>query len=256
MKRAFLTTAGVAIFLLMASSLLLAQSGSSELVGEWGVVGTGMAAMDTSGYGNAGTLLGDAAFAVDPQMGLSAYFFGPNGALLVPYSPLFTPAAGTVQTWVKTSGQQDSDLLTFTTDLLVRSNLAGSLTVYGLRVLKTGSIFGFIGNDDPSSGYWTSVQTRSNLVRPGEWHLVSLTWDGAMVRVFVDGQLQASQSYLPVPNLGLSYHGSAPLYVAVGTGWGDRKSHEFTGYLSRIQIYSGPLSPAAISRVFQATSPR
>lgn len=212
-----------------------------DLVGWWRFAdGSGTIATDSSGQGNDGGLVGSAYFTTDPVVGNALNVPNASGGVVVPHSPSLEPPTGTLEAWVRPDSPQDSDILVKTTDLMVRTNRSGSFAVYGLRIKRDGAVQGFVLNDDPVTLVpWTFVYSRRGLVKPGEWHHLAVRWDGTAVAVFVDGKLQAAVPYDPVPDTGLSYHGTSTFSMAGGTVWDPRPhEHEFTGLLADVRFYA------------------
>jgi hypothetical protein len=74
------------------------------------------------------------------------------------------------------------------------------------------------------------------------WHLV-YTYDGATVRLYVDGEENTTE------DMTLNTHGGAPIRVAAqadGTGAGVEAPLSFTGSIAEVRIHDGVLSPADI----------
>lgn len=194
----------------------------------------GAQAADASGQGNDGALQGAVDFTTDALQGCALNFTGPDGGIIVPHSPSLEPVTGTIEAWVKIDQLQTADIVRKTTNLFVRRNISGGFSVYGLRIRANGAASGFVANDDPSaSGPWTFAISSPNLVTPGTWRHLALRWDGNTVDLFVDGALQASTPYDPVPGAGLSYNSASSFRLGVKTQGGG----EFIGQLEDVRFY-------------------
>jgi hypothetical protein len=212
--------------------------------------GSGTMVSDSSGRGNDGGMGGGAVFTNDALLGSAVDFSDPNGFAMAPHSPSLEPVTGTIEIWVKIDDLQNSDILRKTTTLRVRSNIPCAITVYGLRIRTDGTVQGFVANDDPTKPGqpWTAAYSPLNLLTTDTWHHIALRWDGSTVAVFVDGTLQDAEPYDPVPGLGLSYHGTSPIYFASASTWPPNwpGPHEFIGQLDDFRFYAHARSDVEI----------
>jgi hypothetical protein len=211
--------------------------------GEWRMDETaGTTAFDSGPNQNHGTVVGGAALMPDAMMGGVLSLTGDGGGVVVPHHADLEPQSGTVLVRIKMDHNQDADVFYKLTDRFVNTGLKAKRQVYGIRVHERGDTSACVANDDPeSSSPWTCVYTRVRL-KLGEWHMVALRWDGKRVTLFTDGQSRASQSYQPVPGLGLSYSGENPLLVGAGGTWGGPGAKGFSGQMSDFQVFNRALS--------------
>lgn len=243
------------VILVGATFQPLVQAQDSSLVGWWRFAERNtLTVIDSSGQGNNGTLISSAIPTDDPVLG-NALVLQQSGAVIIPYSASLEPATGTFEVWVNVDKPQDADVIGKTTDELLRSDYYGGFLVYGLRVKSDGRVVGIIANDDVTAKfgypYWfTYTQTAANLIKPGKWHHLALRWDGDRLDVFVDGKQRGTSRYLPIPGTGLTYHGTLPLAMGVGTFWGDGFEHEFSGKIGDVRLYSRPRSFVEINNDF------
>ena len=226
---------------LLMSQAAVAQS-KATIVNRWlfNEAG-GFVALNSASTSAYGMLQGEAQFVDDPVMGRAASFFGPTGAFVVPADASQQVATGTLQVFVNPDKAQNSDVIEKANGGWVRSNVGYGGSVYLLRITSFGQAYGCVGNDDPATGgFWTCAYSRARQVKPGEWTLLSLTWDGSMVTLYVNGNPEGSQSYNPIPGLGLSYTSTdGPLTASVAYAWADNEPHEFTGKMADIRLYQG-----------------
>ncbi len=101
----------------------------------------------------------------------------------------------------------------------------------------TGKVRFSIGAGGPGNTNLVGVESGIDVL-DGAFHHISGTWDGADVRLYVDGVLQGSAP-LTTP-----FNNSRTLYF--GTGWGKER---FRGTLDEISLYSRALSAAEISSI-------
>jgi hypothetical protein len=228
-----------------------------RVVGWWKFdEGVGTFVGDSSGLGNDGSLIGDAAFTTDALKGSAADLYGSSGSVRIPHDPSLEPAMGTIEVWIKIGYNHDADVVMKTTTHMVRSGVSGSFSVYGLRILVDGGVQAFIANDDAPPGgtnHWTFVRSSDGLIIPGQWHHLALRWDGSEVAVFVDGVKQASQSYLAIPGSGLSYFSDQSDFgLGIGTQWSSTGDRELIGQLDEVRVINGALSDSEIELSYKS----
>jgi concanavalin A-like lectin/glucanase superfamily protein/PEP-CTERM motif-containing protein len=228
---------------LAAVGLLLASKG--DLRG--GVIayyrfeeGAGTTIVDSSGNGNDGTLVGGAIFSTDvpvnPVPGTGAsnlhslLLDGSSGATLIPDSPSLRPTLGiTLEAWMRLSapgtgaivGRQYSNGTSNSFQIGVRPDL-------------------FFGLTD-ASGAPVTIDT-AFIPTAGQWYFVAGTWDGAMMRLYVDGAQVGSS----VPFTGpIGYPVSNPLIIgADNDGLGNPSTAFFPGNIDEVRISNTALSPS------------
>jgi len=237
------TTATIGLAALGAAS----ASADPSLVGWWQFnEGSGPTANDSSGNGNAGTLSGGVDW-VAGAPGVSPYalsFDGTTGSVDVPDSSVLEPNALTVQTWVKRAGSPGKYI--YIVDKGYDACLQGS---YGLYSGSAGGLEfyvadGLADNDDATSpdagtGIWN-----------GSWQLVTGTYDGSTLRLYVDGvQVGSGTPWTNPIQYGLpqsndlffgSYMGCAGL--------------DYPGAMDDVQIWNRALSPTEIAAEDPTTS--
>jgi hypothetical protein len=220
---------------------------------------TGVLVSDESPLANNGTLMGAAYLDTDPVVGVAANFYGPTGLIATPFSSSLEPRTGTLRISIKVNEYQNASFISHFTDLMVNHSIKGTFAAYDLHMDGNGRFIGCIA-DDGNVTMFRCVSTPPKTVQLNKWQQVALRWDGRMVALFVDGKLQDARSYSAIPALGLSYHGSYPLYVAMKVAWGRAQAGstfpeyaEFIGEAANIQLYSRPLTDAELGQ--SASSP-
>jgi Concanavalin A-like lectin/glucanases superfamily len=202
-----------------------------------------------------GTLSGPVDAEWEPVFGGDLWIQDATGFVQLDHSPALQPAHGTVSVWIKTDVNQDADVVVDYTDQLLRSGVSGGFAVYRISITHTGRAVAEISNDDttlrPLNTYWTIIESPTHVITTGQWHLITSRWDGQVLSLFVDGQLQAATAYKEVPVVGLSYNGDYPVLLASGTMWHTPGAHEFVGRIARLQIFGAPISDSEISSEFE-----
>jgi Concanavalin A-like lectin/glucanases superfamily len=139
--------------------------------------GGGSTAADSSGNGNHGTVAGGTAWIAGKRSGALA-FDGSTGVVRVPSSPSLEPQAVTVSAWVKRSGSPGNFKY-----ILGKGALACLSASYGLYTGPAGGLMFYVA-DGPD---FSRSPDAGTAVWDGAWHHVAGTFDGASVRLFVDG---------------------------------------------------------------------
>ena len=169
------------IFALMAVSLIVVASYCDAAVKEENLVlyfdfeGKGKTAIDRSGNGNDGTIIG--ATRVDDKLGKSLSFDGEDDDISFPLKGLL-PTAGTILIWVK---QLDVDA----DNSRYIFNHHDPNRIY----IKApgGNLLVTIGNvGQPATG---------KMLKVGEWYHIALAWDNGKYELYLDGELVQEGAY-------------------------------------------------------------
>lgn len=187
---------------------------------------------------------GDMIF-VPGKAGQGFDFFGDNDYLLVPDAASLEPAQVTLEAWVRHSGSPG-------TFVYVAAKGAGFVAAsYALYTGGDGGMYFYIYNPAAAAGA-TSPGSGTfpwdTFLWDGNWHHVAGTYDGATVRLYVDG------SQIGTDTAGASGIGYGQpddnLYIGVygfGFGW-------YTGGLDDIAVWSRALSAAEVCQRAQQQS--
>ncbi|WP_283136775.1 LamG-like jellyroll fold domain-containing protein [Rhizohabitans arisaemae] len=187
--------------------------------------GAGSTAVDSSG-GDLHGSVANAGWVAAGRHGKALSFNGTNSSVTVPDSPRLRPSGGlTVEAWVNpasTAGWRTAVLKERTGGLsyaLYASNGSrpeGDLNLGGADVAVRGSA-------PPPTGTWT--------------HL-ALTYDGAAIRLYVDG-VQAGSTPRTGP---INFAAAGPLRIGGNAVWGEY----FSGLIDEVRVYDRALTAAEI----------
>jgi Ca2+-binding RTX toxin-like protein len=222
---------GVAIALVSAGPGIAAP----DLVGYWRFdEGAGTAAADSAGFGNVGTLSGGASW-TEGMFGSGVSFDGAPGGIIIPRNPWHEPPEITVGGWVRHLGTQGRY------KYIVSKGATGcNAASYGLY---TGSEEGlqFYVSTDAGHSYTASPDAATG-VWDGEWHYAAGTFDGARVRLYVDGAQVGSGTPMASP-IDYATTDSTDLYVgAYASGNQCTEPHDFSGDVDDLRIWRVALS--------------
>jgi hypothetical protein len=193
---------------------------------------------DNSGNNNNGTLIGGAAFSTDVPSGgppptptptptpgnFSLSLNGSTGYANVPSSPtLNIGSAITVEAWVKTNS-------VFTQQgIIERYDWTPAAGGYGLRLMPGGTVAFFTVRNDSQVDFLQSPSVMSI----GQWYHIAGVYDGAQLRLYVNGSLAASMAATIVP---LAGNGS----LKIGAR-GDDATFKFNGLIDEARVSASAL---------------
>lgn len=205
----------------------------AEIISWW----TGDDTADDMSGSNHGSLQNGASFGT----GLVLAGFSLDGIddhVLVPDSPSLNTSALSIEGWIQTS-EINSLFIGF---LLAKSNANG----------LGGYEFGIASGDDGRARFTLNggeagadLFGYSNLI-DGQWHHVAATYDGAFMKIFVNGNLEARRRTSVVPN----YDVDAPLYIGYRQFSGD--TGRFSGLIDELSLYGRALCRAEIEVLYEA----
>jgi hypothetical protein len=228
----------VAIGLLLAP----AQAGAhhSDLAAQWPLdEAPGGLTPDTSGHALHGTLGGYAALAPDGRFGSALDLLPPESYLHVPDSPTLESQHVTVQAWVRNAGNPGSY------KWLVAKGAAGcSGASYGMSTGANGGLYFIIY--DGNSAYGTV--DAGEAIWDGQWHAVTGTYDGANLRIYVDGaEVGTGTPNASTIQYGLQFEdfnlGSYPAIDVCGF------DYVFPGEIDQVSVYRRALAAAEVAEL-------
>ncbi len=155
----------------------------------------------------------------------AASFDGVNDYVAIsPPLPLNTKAGVTLEAWIKPDALQGS---------VIRRN-----TSYELRAQSDGSILFRVWVGESVQ----SLTTAKSMISTNNIHQLAATYDGASMRIYIDGEQVASRS-----QAGRITNGSSTLYI----GWNDGGETYFDGIIDDPAIYSEALSADTVLNNFE-----
>ena len=180
--------------------------------------------------GNDGTLVGGTSFA-GGMLGRAFSFDGLDDHVVVPDSDNLNAANGiTVEAWVYLTGKQgqNRDIISKDGELTQRQFIltASNLDRFRAHVGVTGGLQFFDGQ----------VPVQLN-----RWYHVAMTYDGASLKLYVDGKLDGS-----IPVSGPIVATTEPVRIGGGAPVGRAPLH-FPGLIDEVQIFNRALSDCQIA---------
>jgi len=152
---------------------------------------SGATAVDTSGNANNGAISG--ASRISGRFGRSLRFDGVNDSVTIAPSASLEPATVTVEGWVRGTNPGNFK------HIISKGAALCEVASYGLYTGAGGGAAFYVsdGTDDP--GHLAVSPAAPASIWNGAWHHIAGTYDGATVRLFVDGAEVGTGTAVPVP---------------------------------------------------------
>ena len=187
--------------------------------------GAGSTVTDGSGSGNTGTISG-ATWTTQGRFGLALAFDGVNDLVVIAGVASLNLTAGmTLEGWIYPTASQSGWRTIMQREVdayfLNASTAAGPLRPGGGAIINGG----------------VSLATGPTASPVGSWTHVALTYDGAMLRLYVNGAAVASQ-----PAAGTVEANTNPLRIGGNVPYGEY----FQGIIDEVRVYNRALSAAEL----------
>lgn len=202
---------------------------------------SGTVARDWSGHRSHGTIQGGSGVTLNqqgPWSGSTAMAFnGSNGSVVIPTYPNVSTL--TVELWAKQTASTGDNPRFIANGHPDNSNNGFELMV-GLVGTTPGTGFA-VGN---GTTYEAAIDTSLADLTLGEWYYLVGTYDGAAVRLFINGQLKATTS-AALGNLTANHE--------VGIAYNPSYSGDYlTGSVAKVAVYERVLTPSRILAHYNA----
>jgi len=200
-----------------------------DLIGWWKLdEGQGTTAVDWSGHGNNGRLMGDPQW-VPGYDGYALELDGDDDIVDIPYSPDMTPSEGaTMSAWV------------FPMDTN-RGTIVGQFGAYGIALDNGLQLKSVIWGDD-----WVLSDVT---IDTGQWSHIAMTWDVTNTNrmIFLNGELVGQQGgATPIPEV------TNDLGIGLFVGWPSNWPPDwFTGIIDDVRLYKKVLTAAEIPQTMR-----
>jgi len=214
---------------------------NSGLVALWKFdEGTGTIAYDSAGD-NDGNLINGPVWTTG-QIGGGLRFDGVNDYVEVPYDDSIGPGYITLSAWVR------PDIKSRVMVLIGKSKYSDSSSEqYDLVINTGGTPYSSIKrNSSCAIGQgWYPVNSLHNIT-VGQWHLITSTWDGSVFKIYVDGELDNSNTSVP-PGF-IDYCPGGTLRFGI---WWSQGQLPFQGVMDDVRIYNRALTAEEVWQLYQ-----
>jgi len=212
----------------------LTKGSFSGLVGLWSFdEGEDTDAIDSSGDNNDGTICG--AFYISDQWGGHALSFdGEDDHVKVSDSASLEPSKITVEAWVKNSEMPGRIKYIISK---VYDDKLGNHSSYAFYTGGSGGLRFYVG----SVSTWVGSPDAGDSLWDGNWHHIAGTYDGSMIRLFVDGE-EIKEGY--PATLTIAYDGG-DLYIGHYCPYYNYPTC-FPGHIDEVRIWNTALSSDTI----------
>lgn len=237
----------IALFGALLALALIAPAANANTgpVGRWQLnEGGGSVAVDSSGNGDSGTLLGGSSWTRGPS-GAALTFDGVSGAVRVPDAPQLEPSAAvSVAAWVARTGSPGNYRY-----MVAKGGHGCVAASWGLYSGPNGGLQFYI-----SRGHGTSYARTADAgpgVWDGQWHMAVGTFDGTTIRLYVDGAQVGSGTVYPGP---IEYQLSDANELFVGD-YPSCADKDFGGTISDVRIWNRALGATEVSSLGDTPPP-
>jgi hypothetical protein len=216
------------------------------LVGFWSFnEGTGTVANDSSGNGNAGTLINGPTWA-SGKSGTALSFDGTNDYLQIPHEEsLNLSTALTVSAWINNATPMDPGLDQDHYRIIASKGwpVDGGSWSLAWRA-NDGSLFFFVGRGDTGYRYARFSYDNSEV---GTWHLITAVLANGKISLYQDGVLKAGP--IGIDNATIRTE-SNPLRVG-SLGTSSNSLRNWDGLIDELRIYNRALNADEIASLYQ-----
>jgi hypothetical protein len=221
----------------------LTDVNAQDLVGRWAMdEGSGPTLIDSSAYGNNGTLFGTPNW-VTGVKGLALAFNGSTDcSIIANNASLDISAAITIATWVRPEQYATQDL--------VKKAINGSTDGYELCLAATSSGWPqrpFVRFNQASLGDSLRLSAKATSTYPinGTWIHLAATYESGVIKLYINGNLDTSRT-VPVFTIATN---SLPLSI----GAQSNNLRWFKGQMDEARVYNYALSASEIQILAQRT---
>jgi hypothetical protein len=212
---------------------------TDSLVAHWTFDETqGSTVYDSSGT-NHGTIYGNPTRTAGKVDG-ALYFDGIDDYIDIPDDVSLRPQYITMSAWIKTAIKKDNEIL------LKSRNSDAYYEQYALYVSSNGIASGSIKrNSEGRPGIGWHICSGHTILNSTDWYLVTSTWDGSIMKTYINGQLDGINDSVPSGSID-NYAGGT---LRIGMSW----SHvpvRFQGIIDDVRIYNRALSSDEIQQLY------
>jgi hypothetical protein len=230
----------LAALAVLAGAFPASASAATNLGAFWHLdEAAGIVAGDSSGNANHGTI--DGAAHMSGRFGNALRFDGVDDKVLIPHSATLDPAAVTVEAWVRSPTSPGPFRY-----VVAQGAMDCQAASYALYTGIGGGLAFYVSSGNNASDVTVSPPAPSS-VWDGAWHHVTGTFDGATVRLYVDGVQVGTGSSRTI---GIGYGLTNPNGLLGSFGGTCNPELAYGGDLDEARIWGRALSAQEIAASF------
>lgn len=164
-------------------------------------------------------------------------FFTATGASYfdVAHQPALALTNFSVSAWIRTSATFDGTKMIVNKGGFLGGESPGQNMNYGIWILASGRIEGGFETTDGANVFVTTP----NPCNDGQWHHIAVTYDGTVLKLYLDSTLVSSVNSTSLPD----FTGTTPLRIGADASAADRF---FTGNIDEVRVWNRSLSAGEI----------
>ncbi|MDE0469541.1 MAG: LamG domain-containing protein [Candidatus Poribacteria bacterium] len=189
----------------------------------------GDTAEDASGNGHDGDIMG--AKRVPGKTGRALDFDGNGNIVEIRHDDIFNLTEYTISAWVKTNPNGKWQTV------LGKEPIAGRPRNYGVFIAGDTKLLGV--NYTTGANWKTAFST--TVAADGKWHHVAATYDGKVLRAYIDGEMEGETATDIPPD-----HNTEPIRIG---RWGAPRGDYWAGVLDDVAIFSQALTENEIQDI-------
>lgn len=165
-------------------------------------------------------------------------FDGSNDYIIIDNDFVSSPTSLTISSWFKKNGDGDN----YECVLHKSSNTSIGASSFWLGLDDTDKLTATIGANTGVG--WAAGQT-SIVANTGEWYHLAASWDGSVVKVYINGEYNKQYSLSSYTDL------STPTRVGASS---DGANYQFNGTVDEVRIYNRALTASEVESLFSSTA--
>ena len=220
----------ILVVLLCSTDICAADVLEDALVGTWLFdENQGNTAQDSSGNGHIGNIKG--AKWVQGKIETALEFDGNGNIVEIPHDKAFDLTEYTASAWVKTepNGKWQT--------VLGKEPIAGNPRNYGIFIAGNTNL---LGVNYTTGGAWKTAFSKT-VAADGKWHHVAATFDGKVLRAYMDGVMEGETKTEIPPD-----HNTEPMRIG---RWGAPRGDYMEGIIDEVAIFSQALTEDEIQDI-------
>jgi hypothetical protein len=191
--------------------------------------------LDSLGTNN-GTWVGGTNYATG-EVGTTFQFNGLNQVVEIPASPAVDPTNSlSLETWVNLSGYSGND-----STVIAGSDCPFCIQQYALTMTQVSGQWFFRAQLGNGGGY--ALVTSTNAVQTNTWYHVAMTYNGAMLFLYVNGAVEASVA---------ASNAMTPTTQAFAIGGLPSGPWDFAGRIDELSLYNRALTSSEVLGIYTA----